>query len=228
MKLRLPHLLTVTILSFFAYHTAFAGQDNAVTIIQTIKINDISLNSTAEEIEAYIKTKPSLECQRVDVPERKSKIPTRPSTPRYQSWNCSYAHKTLSEVLNVQMSDGVITHLLHETGYDKAQDFENIKSYIKDVHNKIETTGMTADQTNSQNFITYKENNGKGGSSPSFSQHINAKRTVLCDGAPVSFLVSINANTLPYQDVYRAGIKIERSLHQLHCKNISTDEKSVK
>lgn len=227
MKLRLPHLLTVTFLSFFVYHAAFAGQDDAVDIIQTIQIDSISLNSSAEDIEAYINTKPSLTCKRVDAPERKSKIPSRPSKPRHQSWNCSYAHKTLSEMLNIQMSGGVITYLYHTTGYENAQDFEKTKSYIRGIHKKIEAAGLTSDQTNSQNFMTYKENDGKGGSAPSFSQHLNAKRVVLCDDLPLSFLVSVNANTLPSQDIYRAGIKIERSSRPLACENINTDEKAL-
>ena len=227
MKLGLPHLLTVTFLSFFVYHAAFAGQDDAVDIIQTIQIDGISLNSSAEDIEAFIKTRPSLACERVDIPKREHRLASRPPTPRYQSWKCSYAHKTLSEILNIQMSGGVITHLWHETGYENAQDFEKTKSYIRGLHKKIEAAGLTSDQTNSQNYMTYKENDGKGGSAPSFSQHLNAKRVVLCDNLPLSFLVSVNANTLPSQDVYRAGIKIERSSRPLTCENINTDEKAL-
>lgn len=227
MKLKLSNVLTLSFMALFVYKPAFASQGDVIDIIQTIQIDTLSLNSTAEDIEAFIKTKPSLDCKRVDAPGRKSKIPSRPASPRRQSWNCSYAHKTLSEMLNIQMSDGVITHLFHETGYENAQDFEKTKSYIRGIHKKLEAAGLTSDQTHTQNFMTYTENDGKGGSAPSFSQHINAKRAVLCDGLPVSFLVSVNANTHPSQNVYRAGMKIERSSRPLHCENINTDKKAL-
>ena len=214
-------------MSFFVYQIAFASQDDAVDIIQTIQVDAISLNSTAADIESFIKTSSPLECKRVDVPERKSKIPSRPSKPRHQSWNCSYTHQTLSELLNIQMSDGVITYLYHSTAYDNAQDFEKIKLYIRGVHKKLESAGLTSDQTNSKNFMTYTENDGKGASAPSFSQHLKAKRAVLCDGLPVTFLVSVNANAVPSQNIYKAGIKMERSHQQLHCENINTDEKAL-
>ncbi len=228
MKIRWPHILTVTFLSFFVYHAAFAGQDDAANIVQTIQMKGISLNSSAEDIEAYIKTRPSLTCNRVDVPKRESMIPSRPPKPRQQGWTCSYAHKTLSEMLNIKMSDGVIIYLLHEIGYDNVQDFEKTKLYIGGLHKKLQAAGLTSDQKHKQNFMTYKENDGKGGSSPSFSQHLNAKRTILCNGVPVSFLVSVSANTAPYRGIHRAGIKIERSPHQLHCEDINTDEKALK
>ncbi|QDE25970.1 hypothetical protein [Paremcibacter congregatus] len=207
-------------MSFFVYQAALASENDAVDIIRTIQIGGLSLNSTPDDIEAFIETKPSLECKRIDVPERKSKIPSRRSSPRQQSWNCSYSHKTLSEVLNIRMSDGVISYLNYETGYDKTQLFEKTRLYIRGIHKKLEAAGLTSHQKHLKNFMTYEEKDIQGGSAPVFMQHLNAKKTVSCDNIPIYFLMSMNANTLPSQNIYRAGMKIERSRKPIHCKNI--------
>lgn len=212
--------LTTIFMSLFLYTAAYAGQSDAVDIISTIQIEGLSLNSTADDIEAFINTKPSLDCQRGDTPERKSKIPSRPSTPRRQSWNCKYAHKTLSQVLNIQMSGGVITYLGYETGYEAADLFEETREYIKEINEKLEDAGLTSDQTNSNNSLTYQEQDIQGGSSPAFMQHLNAKKTALCDSVPIFFRASLNANKVPSQELYRVGMKAERSPSPIHCKNI--------
>ena len=220
MNLKLSHLLTTTFMSFFVYQAALASENDAVDIIQTIQIGGLSLNSTPDDIEAFIETKPSLECKRIDVPARKSKIPSRRSSPRQQSWNCSYSHKTLSEVLNIRMSDGVISYLNYETGYDKTQLFEETRLYIRGIHKKLEAAGLTSQQKHLKNFMTYEEKDIQGGSAPVFMQHLNAKKTVSCDNIPIYFLMSMNANMLPSQNIYRAGMKIERSRKSIRCKNI--------
>ena len=100
MTLKLSRVLMASFMSLFVYHAAQASQSDAVVdIIHTIQIEEeLSLNSTADEIEAFIATKPSLKCKRIDVPERKSKHTARLSSPRQQNWTCMYSHKTLGSV----------------------------------------------------------------------------------------------------------------------------------
>ncbi|WP_417452654.1 hypothetical protein [Kiloniella sp.] len=218
MKLKLSHLFMLSFVSLFAPYSVYASEDNTIAIIQDIELENLSLKSTASEIEAFIASYPSLQCQRVDVPERKSKVKSRPPKPRQQSWNCMYSEQIKSQILNVRMSDGVITLLSYQKRDQEPAFFEEAKAYIGSVNKKLKESGLVETQTNSPSFMTYDAKDIEGGSAPVFIQHLNARQKAMCDDLHVTYSVSLNTNKIPSQSVYAVGMNLERSGHPIDCK----------
>ncbi|KKJ77924.1 hypothetical protein WH95_05765 [Kiloniella litopenaei] len=219
MKPKLSCLFMLPFVSLFASYSAYASEDNTVAIIQDIELENLSLKSTASEIEAFLASYPSLQCQRVDVPERKSVVKSRPPKPRQQNWNCMYSEQIKSQILNVRMSGGVVTFLRYEKRDQESDFFEEAKAYIGDVNKKLEASGLVETQTNSPDFMTYDAKDIEGGSAPVFMQQLNARKKAMCNDLPVTFSVSLNTNSMPSQNVYSVGMKLERSPTPLDCKN---------
>ena len=215
-------LLIVPFLTLFINSVANAGNTSVVDIIHDIEIDGISLTSTAEDIESYISSQPSLACERVDVPQRKSMAPNRAPKPRYQYWSCVYAHNITPQNLKVQMSGGVITYLSFEKGYETPKSFNTVKNHFADINTRLKAAGLTSNQTNSKNFMTYTGGDVEGASSPTFTQQLRARATVMCDNLPVSYLVKLSANKTSSQNSNKVGMTIERSTHGLQCDAVTS------
>jgi len=217
MKFKLSHLVFVSLISVSGVQVADAGPGNSADIFQNIKLDGLSLKSTASDIEAFIASNPSLNCQRVDAPETKRAFSKRPPKPRQQSWTCQYSDKTTAKFLVVHMSGGVITHLHYDTRRPDPEFFAKSRAYIAGINKQFEAAGLVSDQTNSKNFKTYKEQDIKGGSSPVFHQQLNATIAATCDGTPIFFRAVLSANKTPSQNIYGVGFKIERNTHPINC-----------
>ena len=218
MTVKFSHILMAFFILLFTNSHAYAVQNTVVDIVHSIEIDGLSLNSTADDIESHIANRPSLECERVDVPEHKSRHSHKSPTPRQQNWICLDTDPKLPQVLNIYMSGGVITYLYYETGYDAPEPFEKVKTHIKSVNKKLEAAGLISNQTNLNNFMTFKERDVQGGSAPVFIQQLRAKITVTCDSSPMSFHVSLNSYHVPSERVHKAGMTIERGKTSIHCK----------
>lgn len=199
---------------FSGYQMVQAEYDNVAGVIHDIEMDGLSMKSTDKDIEAFISAHPLLQCNRVDVPESQSMNKKRPPKPRWQSWTCFYTHKTLSQILNIHMSGGTIVHLDYQTGYEDPKDFEKTVSHFRSLYQRFKNTGIPEDQSDPKNKMTYVDQDVVGGSSPSFMQNLHLVTEVKCEDLPVPFDVSLNANNIPSQDVYRAGISINRKNYQ--------------
>tara|TARA_B100001989_G_scaffold251669_1_gene231429 strand:- start:5716 stop:6366 length:651 start_codon:yes stop_codon:yes gene_type:complete len=199
------------------YNLSYASSGDALSIIRDIEFEGLSLNSTAEDIEAFLSSKPDWQCQRVDNPEsERHPGSNRPPTPRYQSWSCVDYNPANPETFLIKMSGGVMTHFKYDTSYKDAGTFDKIASYIKDLNVKFEATELST-QTNDKEYRSYNEQDIQGSSSPVFMQNLKVKIQPECEGTPIFYLVSVNSNKMASQNIYRAGVKIDRSTYPLGC-----------
>lgn len=218
MKLKISPIL-VTLMMLSGVQISCASDRETVDLIRDIQVEGLSLKSTAEEINAFISSKPSWQCQHTDIPETKSKYPHRPPSPSLQNWTCAYSHQALFENLHISMLGGVIIRFKYEIAYSDTTSFDKMASYIKSVSKDFKATDQF-DTAFTKNFAIYKEDDGFGSSVKIFRQNLDIKASPQCDGVPIYFKATLGSFKIPSQNTYRASIKIERSDNPIHCTNI--------
>tara|TARA_R110002072_G_scaffold75666_1_gene177975 strand:+ start:814 stop:1491 length:678 start_codon:yes stop_codon:yes gene_type:complete len=224
MKLKISSIL-VTLAMLSGAQIAYASDKETVDLIRNIQVEGLSLKSTAEEINAFISSKPSWQCQHLNSParENKSKHP-RPPSPSVQNWTCTYTHQSIFENLHISIIGGVTVRFNYEIAYSDEASFDKMAAYIKSLSKDFKATDRKAtdrfDKAFTKNFAIYMEDDGFGSSVSSFRQTLDIKTLPQCDGVPIYFKANLSTYKIPSQNAYRAGIKIERSNNPLHCTNL--------
>lgn len=221
MKLNRFYIAAFSLLALYALSFAMpkaqASSEDLPDIFQNIELKGLSMMSSAQEINAFLEKTPDLQCRFTDTPARTSKIPNRPTQPRQRNWNCSYSHPTLSSTLTIKMIKDDIVYLHFDTRYTEEEDLDKVTAYIHKTYNDLKEAGLKEHGSHNKNYIEYSAGDSEGASSPVYSQFLRSKFTTTCGGEPDTYALLFSSSKMKPQNIFGAGLKIERQNSYLHC-----------
>ncbi len=196
---------------------SMASDDVAIDVFHDVRMEGLSLKSTAEEINSFITSQSYMNCEHVDVPAKVSKSKKRPSVPRRREWHCMSSDIELPGILEIQMYADVLTYINYEKRYKTEQSQNNAVQMAINTFDKLKKAGLSDEATDKDNYVSYYTNDIIGKSDGAFMHSLKSRIRPVCDGTAAYFNLLMTANKIPEKSVYSARMQLERNHFPLNC-----------